>query len=321
MARIFEGTDAAWDGMILAYRHSGVFLQSSAWARVQVARGNVCVRIVDASGAPSLWVALSVMRGLWVWYCPKGPILLPNSDEWQSIVAVLQEKKHASLIRIEPPHASHTDLISLKFSRRRDISPAHTLITHIDKNEDDLFASFHEKTRYNIRVAAKHGVVVKKITGAELKSCEREILSLYQETGNRHGIAAAPTEDLRALFAAGDVWAAFFENKIIATSLHTGCGSMMTYVHGASDYEHRSLMAPYALHWAVMREAHARGFELYDWWGAAPVGDSAHKLAGVTRFKVGFGGDFVSAPGTFEAGIDRVRFRLYTALRRLLRRS
>jgi lipid II:glycine glycyltransferase (peptidoglycan interpeptide bridge formation enzyme) len=242
-----------------------------------------------------------------------------DSADWQSMITLLQKIKHGSILRIEPPEAFELEQGRLHFLQRRDISPTHTLITDISADENSLLASFHEKTRYNIRVAAKHEVVVKKLSGDALAKYADEVLTLYEQTGDRHGIAPTPRKDLQALFGVCDVWVAMVQEKIIATSLHIGFGSTYTYLHGASDYESRSMMSPYALHWAAIQDARAAQFTKYDWWGIAPVDKPLHRLAGVTRFKLGFGGEIFESPGTFDAGIDRVRFGLYTAFRRLMR--
>ncbi len=319
MAKFFVGTDEEWDCLIAGHNLSGAVLQSSVWARVQHARGNVCVRILDENGAPSLWVSLPIMPFVSVWFCPKGPISLPPQSDWVEIIGLLQSVKHRTVLRVEPPHGFDFEQGGLHFSARRDVSSSHTLLTKISLDTENLFKSFHEKTRYNIRVAEKHGIIVKKLSHEEVLKFEDKILALYTLTGDRHEIAATPRADLRALFSVCDVWAAFSGENVVATSLQIGFGKILTYLHGASDYERRSMMAPYALHWAVLQDAALRGFELYDWWGTAPLGAQNHRLSGVTRFKLGFGGDSAESPGTFDAGIDRVRFALYTALRRVKR--
>lgn len=315
MAKIFLGTNEEWDALIVDHVRSGAVLQSSMWARVQQARGNACIKILDENGAPSLWVSLPIMPLVSVWFCPKGPLLLPPESDWEEIVRLLQSIKHATVLRIEPPCNLSLNQSNLQFIQRRDVSSSHTLMTKIFSDTETLFKTFHEKTRYNIRVAEKHGIVVKKLSVEEVVKFEDRILALYTMTGNRHEIASTPREDLRALFSDCDVWAAFSGNDIIATSMQIGFGKVLTYLHGASDYERRSMMAPYALHWAILQDAAVRGFELYDWWGTAPVGSENHRLSGVTRFKMGFGGETKESPGTFDAAIDPLRFALYTALR------
>jgi len=319
MAKFFVGTDEEWNQLIVDHVQSGAVLQSSLWAHVQQVRGNSCVRILDENGAPTLWVSLPIMPLVSVWFCPKGPLTLPPESDWAEVVELLQSVKHATVLRVEPPHGFNFEQGNLKFVQRRDVSSSHTLMTKIFSDTENLFKTFHEKTRYNIRVAEKHGIVVKKLDCVEVEKFADRILSLYTMTGDRHEIAATPREDLRALFSVCDVWAAFSGDDIIATSMQVGFGKILTYLHGASDYERRSMMAPYALHWAILQDAAARGFELYDWWGTAPVGSENHRLAGVTRFKMGFGGETVESPGTFDAAIDPTRFALYTALRRLRR--
>ena len=320
MAKFFEGTDEQWDELEAPHDFSGAVLQSSAWSRVQEARGNVVARIVDADGAPSLWVLLPIALLIRVWYCPKGPCTMPVADEWKSITQLLQHRAHASVLRIEPPNKFSLQHGTLNFKRRRDISPAHSFITDIGMEQDELFKTFHEKTRYNIRVAAKHGVVARRLTREEAERRADEILALFADTGGRHGIVATPAADMRALFSACDVWIAVHSGRTVAAALLIGFGSTMTYLHGASDYASRAYMAPYALHWAAMQDAARRGFKKYDWWGISPeAAQETHRLAGVTRFKLGFGGTRVASPGTFDAGIDRVRFALYTLVRRIKR--
>lgn len=309
MASLFEGTDALWDSIVSLHDYSGAVLQSSKWVNVQRARGNPFAQIIDEHGNPSLWVALPITPMVWVWYSPKGPAVMPDGTELNSVIAVLQGIKHGTVLRIEPPMGapSHTG-----FSRRREISPANTLLTRVDRTDDELMKSFHEKTRYNIRLAMKHEVHVRRMVGDDLIAHADEIVNLYYATGARHDIQPLPREDLKALFSVCEVWAAFFDDRIVATSLHIGFGRIMTYLHGASRYEDRAVMAPHALHWAIMRDARDRGFATYDWWGIAPEDELEHKLSGVTRFKLGFGGERVQSPGTFDLGIDRVRYALYT---------
>ncbi len=312
MAKKFSGTNEEWDALVLnagAQNNAwGFVLQSSKWADVLVARGARVVRIVDESNQPSLWTLLKITHGIWVWYCPKGPIVLPeHANEWRALISVLQHERHATVLRIEPTIAAPEN-----FKKRKSISPTHSLITLLGNNFESLFKSFHEKTRYNIRVAEKHGVRAVRLTGEMLHQQLHRILSLYTATGERHGISSMPAAELRALVATADVWVAWYENRIIATSFHVGFGDTYTYLHGASSYDDRALMGPYALHAAAMQYAIEQSFARYDWWGVAPENDETHPLAGVTRFKLGFGGSMVSAPGTFDLGIDRLRYSLYT---------
>lgn len=311
MAREFVGTDTQWDALVADA--GGGFSQSSLWFLVCRARHHPCVRVLDDAGAPSLWVALRIVRGMWVWFCPKGPAQLPMTGEWDAIIKILQRHKHASVVRIEP-HTQPPDF----FSPRKDVSPSCTLITTLQHADEELFASFHEKTRYNIRVSERASVEVRQLGDAEIAARTPEILALYHETSSRHDIGRVPQHELESLFPYAQVWGAFVGDRVVATSVHVRFGDTVTYVHGASRYEDRASMGPYALHWTVMRAARDAGATKYDWWGVAPEGaGEAHPLAGVTRFKIRFGGARELSFGTFDMPVDRLRYALYTVAARL----
>lgn len=322
MTKIFSGTESEWDeGVAKNASGFGAFLQSAAWAGVQAKRGNKNVRLVDSAGNPSLWVLLPLKFGLNIWYSAKGPLVLPTENDWSEIIFELKKIQPAALVRFEPPVAPPQIIAGQKIIKHKDVSPAHTLVTALEKTPAELFALFHEKTRYNIRVAERHGVEVRKVSATEALALWPEVRPLYKNTAARHTINSWTDREYTSLMGAADMWCAWQENKIIATSFHLGFGNTMTYLHGASSYEQRAFMAPHLLHWTAMQEARQNGFTKYDWWGIAPPDASSHPLAGVTRFKLGFGGDQISSPGTFEFGIDQTRFRLYTWAQRLRRRS
>ena len=57
------------------------------------------------------------------------------------------------------------------------------------------------------------------------------------------------------------------------------------YLHGALDRKYRSLMAPHLIHWQLIKQYKQAGYHWYDLWGI-----NANAWPGVTRFKLGFGG-------------------------------
>ena len=50
--------------------------------------------------------------------------------------------------------------------------------------------------------------------------------------------------------------------------------------------------------------------------GIAPENAPNHPWAGVTRFKLGFGGRAVDYPGTFDLPLNRLWYTLYSLVRR-----
>ena len=73
-------------------------------------------------------------------------------------------------------------------------------------------------------------------------------------------------------------------------------------------------MAPYFLHWQIMRQAAVGGFAYYDWYGI-----DERKWPGVTRFKLGFGGELIEYPGAFDYPLQPRLYKLYKLARNLRR--
>ena len=136
----------------------------------------------------------------------------------------------------------------------------------------------------------------------------------------RQGIVAHPAEYYRKMFEniSGDIlklYVAEYEGKVIAVNLVVFYGETCIYLHGASDDNFRNVMAPYALHWAIIKRAKECGLKYYDLWGISD--DQKSGWVGITRFKRGFGGGDVFAPGTFDLPVRRFWYSVYTLARRM----
>jgi lipid II:glycine glycyltransferase (peptidoglycan interpeptide bridge formation enzyme) len=108
----------------------------------------------------------------------------------------------------------------------------------------------------------------------------------------------------------------------VAAIIVFALGETAWYFYGASSNRHRKKMPTYALQWAAMRWAKARGCTTYDLWGI-PDHDEAtledefversDGLWGVYRFKRGFGGEVVRYAGLWEKALSP----LYPVARRV----
>ena len=104
------------------------------------------------------------------------------------------------------------------------------------------------------------------------------------------------------------------ERKIIAGNIVSFFGNTATYVHGASSNEYRNVMAPYLLQWEVIKIVQEKGYKYYDFYGI-----DEKKWPGVTRFKLGFSGNIVEYPGTFDLAFDNLWYNMYKVLRKIRR--
>ena len=195
-----------------------------------------------------------------------------------------------------------------------------TRITDLSKSEEELLASMHPKLRYNIGLAQRNDVRVR----FDMDELNR-VWHLFGETSGRgqfrlHDkshydlMLTSLTGECRAFLAT-----AWFEDQPIAANLMVDFAGVRTYLHGASDYEYRTLMAPHLLHWELMRDAKFNGLTVYDWWGVSPQDQPKHPLVGVSRFKRQFPGEDISYPGTYDLVKRPVWYTLYALARRARR--
>ncbi|HLU66871.1 MAG TPA: peptidoglycan bridge formation glycyltransferase FemA/FemB family protein [Kofleriaceae bacterium] len=201
----------------------------------------------------------------------------------------------------------------------RDLLPPDSVLVDLTAPEEELLARMHHKTRYNVRLAERQGVEVSEGTLADLPAW----YELYLETMARHQLAPQPLSHIRAVLeerghgSASPVQTrlllARYRGRILAGMLLALAPARATYLYGASTRELRHLMAPSALQWAAIRTARAHGCLDYDMLGAAPRSGEPHPLAGVHRFKLGFGGRLVHREGCWDYPLDGAR---YTAVRR-----
>ena len=329
--------EVQWDAFMLA--HGGGFLQSWGWSTFQETLGRKVYRLeIDSSEQGGVHAQCVVIMhplpfGLQYAYIPRGPIMnLQSKSAIEIVTHELRTKLTADsavFVRVEWPYMSDhspissTDLSQWEFVSVKSVQPADTIVMDLTKNEEALLSSMHSKTRYNIRVAERHGVIVKEGNDIDL------FWRMLSETAARDKFHTHSQEHYTKMFSAlsqnrGDgslrmkLVFAEYEGKVIAGAIFLEYGDTVTYLHGASVAAHRNVMAPHLLHWTAIREAKRAGFRRYDFWGVAPSDDASHPWAGVTRFKTGFGGAQESMLGAWELSGNRFWYSLYRYAKRFL---
>ena len=168
------------------------------------------------------------------------------------------------------------------------------------RTEDELLASFHQKTRYNIRLAARKGV--------EVRVCGKEMIPAFSElmlvTGVRDGFVTRQPEYFAAMLDnLGEhcrLYMAFHEDEPIAGTLAIWYGDKVWYLYGASSNEHRNLMPNYLLQWEMIRWAVEKNCRIYDFRGVPGLVPEDHPLYGLVKFKRGFNGDYTEFVGEMD---------------------
>jgi lipid II:glycine glycyltransferase (peptidoglycan interpeptide bridge formation enzyme) len=273
-------------------------------------------------------VSLGVRRvGIFqLMYAPKAPILLHDDDEtWAFVLDYLQDfarKRAAVWLKIDPdvilatgapaeaddaPDPNGTRWRALLQQRGWRFSAdqvqfRNTIKIDLTLSEDDLLAAMSSNTRRKIRVAERDGVTVRAGTAADLPI----LYELYRQTGQRDDFLVRPQwyyeSAWRTFIEAGlaQPLIAEFEGKPIAHVILFHFGRTCWYFYGASGNEERQRMPNYLLQWEAMRWAKARGYGIYDLWGAPDQFVETDSLWGVYAFKRGFRGTVTRHIGAWD---------------------
>jgi len=156
-------------------------LQSPAWGDFRKAMGIDVVRLNN-------WLITFHKIPLIPWtigYFPKGP---KPSQKMIELLLDLGRKKRAIFIQLEPNAVVHFKFQISNFKLKPSHHPLftkYTFVLDLTKSEEELLKTMHPKTRYNIKVAQKHGVIVK-----EDNTAFEAYLTLTQETTARQGFYA-----------------------------------------------------------------------------------------------------------------------------------
>lgn len=279
-------------------------------------------------------------------YCPRGPVFDPARPE--TLTAILEQIQEAAracgavACKIDPAvPVDRTDIIQELW--RCGFSPAvaagggfgvsqprAVMKVDLTGEEKDLQARFHPKWRYNIRLAARRGV--------QVRMCGREALDSFYDlllvTAQRDGFRVRARSYFHDLYdivvqaGLGALFMASVGDVFISGALVFRLGVQCWYVYGASDNEHRSLMPNHLLQWEIMRWARARGCTVYDMRGVSLQVDGrpvdAH-LAGLNRFKAGFGARYVEYIGDWDLVLSPLWYAAFQqalpVVRKLMGRS
>ncbi len=315
---------ARWDDLITANPSGGNGLQGSAFAQVKATHGwKLSHQIYELEGATiAVQYLIKKITGLGdFWYGPMGPGV---SDQKQ-LAAIVKANADlpAFLVKLEPEFTSPKPIkIKGLVKAPRDIQyNNHTVVIDLKPSEEDIINSFKQKTRYNIRLGAKKGVVVEAVEATD-ENC-REMYRLMAETQKRAHFFLRSYEyfhdfwTIHSKLNQGQMFFAKFEGKILAGDFVTYLGTKALYKDGGSIREHTDLQPPYVLQWEVIRWLKAHGVEAYDLHGTPPadqIDNPNHPLAGLARFKTGFQPVVTDFVGTYDQPLNARKYAIWNKL-------
>ena len=219
---------------------------------------------------------------------------IPRSDvEINEELKNLCKKENAIYIKIEKDSgAAQNDGIVSK-----SILPQHTIYIDLTKTEDQLLKEMHEKTRYNIKLAQKKGVEIKKDDNPD------NFIKLLEKTESRQGFYSHDTNYYKKLWEIIKpiILTAYINKNPIASIMLFKSADFLYYPYGGSDPKFKEYMAPSLLHWEAIKLGKKLGCKTYDLWGTYKnTKDENDPWYGIYRFKSGFGGTEIDFPPSID---------------------
>jgi peptidoglycan pentaglycine glycine transferase (the first glycine) len=325
---VSTATDSlAWDTFVKQQPFAS-FLQSWTMGEVYRDIGQEPVRLVAMHDGQLAGVCQAIVvparrgRHLMVQYGP----LLGSPDALKPLLEALKDiaREHrCSFIRMSPFWREQDTLGSALDAAGALHSPLHLLSEYTwyiplktrdrwesdasrgeGRTEESIRTEMRKTTRNLVGRAEREGVTVE---ASKDPNADLEIyFALQEETYKRHGFVPYRASYIRAQvkhFAPSGqaiVYVARYQGEPVAASVHMSFGGITSYHHGASTHKYAKIPSSYLLQWTAIREALARGDDIYNFWGIAPrklneqgeevIIDAKHPFAGVTTFKTGFGG-------------------------------
>ncbi|MDO8313349.1 MAG: peptidoglycan bridge formation glycyltransferase FemA/FemB family protein, partial [Sideroxyarcus sp.] len=202
-----------------------------------------------------------------------------------------------------------------RFSNEQ-VQMRNTMLIDVRRSEEELLAAMKQKTRYNLRLAERKGVQVRRGSPEDFG----QLYKMYAETSVRDGFVIRSEDYYRAVwdrfFAAGMLipLIAEVEGQAVAGLMLFIFGTQSWYLYGMSRDQSREWMPNYLLQWEAIRASKAAGCETYDLWGAPDEFNEHDPMWGVYPFKQGLGAYEARHIGAWDLPIKPLTYSLYTQI-------
>ncbi len=281
----------------LALAEEKTFLHSWNWGEFQKKQEGKIWRVgffdPELKGV-ALIVKIKAKRGTFL-FVPHGPVVLKDKEKiFEELKKYLQKlDNQACFARIAFPWLRHSFYPNLKKAPIH-IHPEETW--ELDLTNENLLQNMRKTTRYLIKQGLKNSDI-KIEKSNDLKAFN----DLFLKTAKRHNFTPFSFQyvsDQFEIFSKDNQIALFlgkYKEEIVSAAIVVFWQNIAFYHHGASI----NCKAPvsYLMQWEIMQEAIKRNCKVYNFWGIAPdikdkkdLKKSSHPWAGLTLFKMGFGG-------------------------------
>jgi lipid II:glycine glycyltransferase (peptidoglycan interpeptide bridge formation enzyme) len=290
-------------------------------------------------------------------YSPKGPLLDWTDEALRKRVLddlqSLAKKQGAIFLKMDPDVVLGTGIPQTKAEiidqngqaimselKRRgweyssdQIQFKNTVLIDLSFSEEQLLSRMKQKTRYNIRLAERKGVVLRIGNTEDLPM----LFTMYAETSVRDGfvirdeayyktvwqaflgnapskVSSPPSQDNNPPSPFAEALIAEVDHEPVAAIFVFYFAGRAFYVYGMSKEKHREKMPAYGLQWEALKRAKAKGCTVYDLWGAPDRFEESDSMWGVYRFKEGLGGQVERTLGAWDFAPNPIWYKMYSEI-------
>lgn len=311
-----------WDELLLTNPDGGNILQATAFAQTKTTIGWKIHYLVVA-GVYITALERTVPGWGKFWYLPKGPGV-ESPQALKKLLGGLKElgqQAKINFIRLEPEILATSDhrtaLKKLGLVLKPGVQVPNTVLLDTTPEVDQILASFSSKTRYNIRTAQKHSIVIKKMPINDQTTEE-----FYQLlTGTLEGRAfLRPKKYLQQYWqnhaddGTGHFFFAWHNDQLVATDFITILGHKATRKDAASTRQRTIRGVSALLELEVIKFLKKQQVTSYDLCGCPPadkIKDTSHSFHGIGVFKTGFNEHVTDFVGSLDLVLSPQKYRIW----------
>ena len=314
---------AKWDEIVPLNSDGGNVLQGKVFAEIKSLSGWQPRYIISDTGA---FVALEKAIFLLgkVWYIPKGPGVASTKELCDILeeLVPLARTNGVFTVKIEPELLLGTDMSGLSLVPTRPIQyNCSTVVVDLHDDLDTVMKNLPQKGRHAIRRAERDGVKVELVESSP-ENCNR-MYELFKETANGAGFVIRPREYYHEFYrrysetGQGQLFFAYFDDKLVAGAYALIYGDKSTYKDGASVRQRTAYGASHLLQWNVIQWAKEHNASVHDFCGSPPsdeITNPDHPHYGVGLFKLSFSKHIVDYVGCYDYILSPVRHKAWVKL-------
>lgn len=251
------------------------------------------------------------------------------TDTLKSAVGPGRQIGHVVPDQVEPLGTSVAEQLREAGWQRRDDNAQPRYVFEVplaERSLEDVWAGLNQEWRRNIKRATRYGVTAEVGTADYLPAFHELLRTTERRDGFSLGRSLEYFERQFAVLNEEEpermrLYIARHDGEVLAAHTMITMGRRAWYQTGASASHRREVRPSHALQWRMLRDALAGGAAVYDMRGVPATLDPENRSFGLTRWKLGTGGEVAETLGEWETPLEgTVNRTLHRTMRAYLAR-